>query len=110
MSRQQQIIAGLDTIVTTPSLFFALYLTLANTFLAITHGPLDPATRFEFAEAYVSVLSVFLFQMFAQVRPQALPFIEAFAKLTIPDDAPVVLPKTNPQFLVEDGSSSSEDL
>jgi hypothetical protein len=107
--KMTSIVAQLNTLVTTPSLFFALYLTLSNTFLAVTHAPLDPMTRYDFAETYVSVLSVFLFHMFVQARPQALPLIEALAKMTIAAEPTTPAPQKAPHFLVEDASSSSSD-
>ena len=97
----------MNTLVTSPPLFFALYLTLANTFLAVTHAPLDPEMRYAAAETYVNVVSVFLFSLFMQTIPQALPLIEAMAKMTMtPPEKPRA--HTQPHFVIEDESSCSE--
>lgn len=100
------IIERLNTLVSSPPLFFALYLTLVNTFLAVTHGPLDPEMRYSAAETYMNVVSIFMFSMFMQVRPQALPLIQAIAKLSFPPEEQQQ--RTVQNIVVEDCSSCSD--
>jgi hypothetical protein len=102
-------IKALHAIVSTPELFFCVYLTLVNTFLAISHGPLDPVTRYEFSETYVAVLSSFALSMFLNIRPQALPLIQALANLIQQQETsspPQMIPKS--QYYIEECSSCSD--
>lgn len=95
MSVQRKLLLALQ-----PPFFFVAYITLANTFLAITHAPLDANLRHEFATVYMEYLSVFLFHTVMQMRPDMLHFIQMLVP-KITDKSRVAS-----EFVVSDGSSS----
>ncbi len=89
-----------------PPFFFVAYLALVNTFLAITHGPLDPIVREEFATAYVDYLSVHMFHMAVQLKPGIAQLVQMFMAMHMQGPAPT--PSSVPVYVTDSDASCSD--